>query len=247
MVRTLHDRRTSLVAACLRKSRRDETIDVTMLARTASLPHRVRTAPHSPDAASRGAPTSRRWVEHRGCWATRRCGSASRCRARRGGLDRAQDLQDVEDGAFRESEVHVAVDFPVRVKVQGQGWGQRLRCRRRQGWGQGQGLRLRLRPGSWRRAVVDVDRLTSRLTSSVDVEGDVERRLHRGPRRRPRIRLVHSATLRVHKPILPDRPAGATGSPLAQLSIGLTGISAIPATYWLGRAGSCYRGVLWRA
>jgi hypothetical protein len=246
MVRTLHDRRTSLVAACLRKSRRDETIDVTMLARTASLPHRVRTAPHSPDAASRGAPTSRRWVEHRGCWATRRCGSASRLprssrwagsrpgpSRRRGrripGSQRSTLPSTSSSGQGARSRVGSKVYVAVDVK----------------GWGQGQGLRLR--PGSWRRAVVDVDRLTSRLTSSIDVEGDVERRLHRGPRRRPRIRLVHSATLRVHKPILPDRPAGATGSPLAQLSIGLTGISAIPATYWLGRAGSCYRGVLWRA
>jgi len=52
MVRTLHGRRTYLVAACVRKSRQGETVDVTMLARDASLAHRVRIAPPSPDVGS---------------------------------------------------------------------------------------------------------------------------------------------------------------------------------------------------
>jgi hypothetical protein len=90
MVRTLHERRTFLVAAVRENPDEIETIDVTMLARDASLPHRVRISPHSPDAASDGPPRS--MLHHGGLVEHRRRWLASRCRARRGGLDRAEDL-----------------------------------------------------------------------------------------------------------------------------------------------------------
>lgn len=90
MVRTLHGRWTFLVAACLRKSRRGETVDVTMLARDASLAHRVRIAPPSPDARSAG-------------------NTSTRCCARGGGLDHAQ--------AFRTSRTAVGSRCKVQGRV----------------------------------------------------------------------------------------------------------------------------------